>query len=71
MVGSDKERPKGRVGSGSDNARGSPILNSERHGLYVFSLKTCMKLCQNILSRKLNSLPNPTHLKYVVVVKTG
>ena len=27
MVGSDKERPKGRVGSGSDNARGSPILN--------------------------------------------
>ena len=26
MVGSDKERPKGRVGSGSDNARGSPIL---------------------------------------------
>ena len=27
MVGSDKERPKGRVGSGSDNARGSPILS--------------------------------------------
>ena len=27
QVGSDKERPKGRVGSGSDNARGSPILN--------------------------------------------
>ena len=25
-VGSDKERPKGRVGSGSDNARGSTIL---------------------------------------------
>ena len=32
MVGSDKERPKGRVGSGSDNARGSPILNDDaRH----------------------------------------
>ena len=29
MVGSDKERPKGRVGSGSDNARGSPILIQE------------------------------------------
>ena len=27
QVGSDKERPKGRVGSGSDNARGSTILN--------------------------------------------
>ena len=26
MVGSDKERPRGLVGSGSDNARGSPIL---------------------------------------------
>ena len=26
-IGSDKERPKGRVGSGSDNARGSTILN--------------------------------------------
>ena len=26
QVGSDKERPKGRVGSGSDNARGSTIL---------------------------------------------
>ena len=29
MVGSDKERPKGRVGSGSDNARGSPILSDK------------------------------------------
>ena len=27
MVGSDKERLKGRVGSGSDNARGSTILS--------------------------------------------
>ena len=29
MVGSDKERPKGRVGSGSDNARGSTILKGD------------------------------------------
>ena len=29
QVGSDKERPKGRVGSGSDNARGSTILTME------------------------------------------
>ena len=28
QVGSDKERPKGRVGSGSDNTRGSTILNA-------------------------------------------
>ena len=30
MVGSDKERPKGRIGSGSDNARGSPILSKTK-----------------------------------------
>ena len=29
QVGSDKERPKGRVGSGSDNARGSTILRTD------------------------------------------
>ena len=33
MVGSDKERPKGRVGSGSDNARGSPILTHKNKNL--------------------------------------
>ena len=40
MVGSDKERPKGRVGSGSDNARGSPILTSESFALAVSLEKT-------------------------------
>ena len=36
MVGSDKERPKGRVGSGSDNARGSPIL---RYTYIIYDVK--------------------------------
>ena len=37
MVGSDKERPKGRVGSGSDNARGSPILRYRRSLIGYFN----------------------------------
>ena len=47
MVGSDKERPKGRVGSGSDNARGSPILS--------FNL-TCKLLDYVLVYLKLNIL---------------
>ena len=41
MVGSDKERPRGRVGSGSDNARGSTILNKYTIGsdLYLVFVK--------------------------------
>ena len=35
MLCSDKERPKDRVGSGSDNARGSTILTTSGLGIYV------------------------------------
>ena len=38
QVGSDKERPKGRVGSGSDNARGSTILNHNNFTLQLNNL---------------------------------
>ena len=70
MVGSDKERPKGRVGSGSDNARGSPILK-------------CMTYCvQNVKGLPLAlSEPEPTrpfglslseptnrHLPYLLII---
>ena len=43
MVGSDKERPKGRVGSGSDNARGSPILTQN---IYISKAKCFVLLVE-------------------------
>ena len=39
LVGSDKERPKGRVGSGSDNARGSPILKKVLYQFFQYLIK--------------------------------
>ena len=55
MVGSDKERPKGRVGSGSDNARGSPILTFDSPDFFPVKAKISSNQPE-VLDRK---LPRP------------
>ena len=61
MYSSDKERPKGRVGSGSDNARGSPILTEDIERFKIFKIWSYLQIYQateerNTFGKKVISL---------------